>query len=134
MAVGGNHVVDNFHAGGIAAAINLETGLLGPASNLGADASLGWLDTHPNSGAAIRGRPVPDWVQLAPFVERAHQVFSERVLIGWDVAVTAQGPMLVEANGSPDLDIMQRCARRGFMEGRLGELLAYHLKAAVHIE
>lgn len=130
MAVGGNHVVDNFHAGGIAAAIDPQTGVLGPASNLGADARLGWLDAHPDSGAAIRGRPVPQWDQLAPFVERAHRVFSERVLIGWDVAMTPEGPVLVEANGSPDLDIMQRCARRGLMDGRLGELLAHHLEAA----
>ena len=37
MAIDGNHVVDNLHAGGIAAAVDLDAGTLGPASDLGAD-------------------------------------------------------------------------------------------------
>ena len=35
MAIGSNHTVDNFHAGGIASAVDMETGRLGPASNMG---------------------------------------------------------------------------------------------------
>lgn len=129
MAVGGNHVVDNFHAGGIAAAIDLETGLLGPASNLGVDARLGWLDAHPDSGAVIRGRRFPRWEEFAPFVQRAHRAFADRFVIGWDVAMTAEGLLVVEANGSPDLDIMQRIARRGLMPERFAVLLAHHLRS-----
>jgi hypothetical protein len=127
MAVGGNHVVDNLHAGGIAAGIDLDTGLLGPASNLGSDSRLGWIERHPDSGAAILGRTLPYWDQLRPFVERAHAAFADRVLIGWDIAITANGLVLVEANGAPDLDIMQRPFRRGLMKGRLGVLLAHHV-------
>ena len=127
MAVGNNHVVDNLHAGGLAAGIDLASGELGPASNLGADASLGWIELHPDSGAPIRGFRLPRWRQVRPFAERAHRAFADRVLIGWDIAITADGPVLVEANGAPDLDIMQRPFRRGLMKERLGELLAFHL-------
>jgi hypothetical protein len=127
MAVGENHVVDNLHAGGIAAGIDLLTGELGPASNLGADVRLGWIERHPDSGAAIRGFRLPCWEQLQPFAEHAHQGFSDRVLIGWDIALTADGPVLVEANGAPDLDIMQRPFRRGLMKERLAQLLAHHV-------
>src|SRR5919112_1978475 len=55
MAKGDNHRVDNFHAGGIASAVDLQSGELGPASNMGMDARAGWLDRHPDSGGQITG-------------------------------------------------------------------------------
>jgi len=127
MAIGGNHVVDNLHAGGIAAAVDVQTGVLGRASNLGADARLGWLDHHPVSGARITGTTLPMWDAVREFAVRAHRAFSDRILVGWDIAITPDGPVLVEGNGSPDLDIMQRFAGRGLLAGRLGVLLAFHL-------
>jgi hypothetical protein len=127
MAIGANHLVDNLHAGGIAAAVDLESGRLGHASNLGMDCSLGWLDRHPTSGARIQGVRMPYWEQFQAFTERAHRAFSDRILVGWDIAVTPEGLILVEGNGAPDLDIMQRAYRRGWMAGRLGELLGHHV-------
>ena len=127
MAVGENHVVDNFHAGGIAAAVDLETGILGPGSNIGADCRLGWVHSHPNSGAPITGLKLPWWPELRALAVQAHRAFSDRVLVGWDIAIAPQGPLIVEANGAPDLDIMQRVIRHGMMAARLGVLLAYHL-------
>ena len=127
MAIGANHVVDNLHAGGIAAAVDARTGTLGSASNLGADARLGWLNRHPVSGALIAGTQLPMWDDVREFAVRAHRAFSDRLLVGWDIAITPEGPVLVEGNGSPDLDIMQRFAGRGLLAGRLGVLLAFHL-------
>jgi hypothetical protein len=127
MAIGGNHVVDNLHAGGIAAAVDLATGALGPASNLGADRRLGWMDRHPVSGARITGFTLPLWNEVREFAQRVHRAFDDRVLVGWDIAITPDGPVLVEGNGSPDLDIMQRFVRHGLMAARLGALLAFHV-------
>jgi len=127
MAIGANHVVDNLHAGGIAAAVDVQTGILSRASNLGADASLGWLDRHPVTGARIAGTRLPMWDDVREFALRAHRGFSDRVLIGWDIAITPDGPVMVEGNGSPDLDIMQRFAGHGLLAGRLGVLLAFHV-------
>jgi len=127
MAVGENHVVDNLHAGGIAAAISLETGRLGLASNLGTNCSLGWLDRHPGSGARIEGMRLPYWNDFRSFTERAHGAFADRIMVGWDVAITPEGLILVEGNGGPDLDIMQRAYRRGWMTDRLGQLLGHHV-------
>lgn len=127
MAIGDNHVVDNLHAGGIAAAVDLETGRLGLASNLGMDCTMAWLDRHPDSGARIEGFRLPYWDEFHAFSERAHRAFSDRILVGWDIAITPEGLMLVEGNGGPDLDIMQRAYRRGWMTGRLGELLGHHV-------
>jgi hypothetical protein len=127
MAVGANHVVDNLHAGGIAAAVDLETGRLGLANNLGMDCSFGWLERHPTSGAEIAGFRLPFWDEFQSFTERAHRAFADRILIGWDVAITPDGLILIEGNSAPDLDIMQRAYRRGWMGDRLGKLLGHHV-------
>lgn len=127
MAVGSNHVVDNAHAGGIAAAVDLDTGRLGMAVDLGTDGARGWLECHPESGARIEGVELPCWPALRSLVEAAHATVPGAVLLGWDVAITPEGPVLIEANGGPGLEIMQRSHRRGFGRERLADLLAYHL-------
>jgi hypothetical protein len=127
MSIGANRTVDNLHAGGIASNVALADGALSSASNLGMDAKIGWLDRHPDTGVTIVGRKLPLWEETKALAVQAHRAFADRILIGWDVAVTDEGPVLVEGNSSPDLDITQRfgepvCATR------FGELLAWHLK------
>lgn len=129
MAIGDNDRVDNFHAGGVAAAVDLDSGELGSASDLGMNARLGWLDTHPGTGAQIRGRAVPRWKEACELAERAHRAFDDRIIIGWDIAPTEDGPIIVEGNGSPDLDIIQRTTRSGLAESRLSTLMGHHLAA-----
>lgn len=129
MAVGDNHKVDNFHAGGIAAAVDLPSGELGSASDLGMDARMGWVERHPDSGAQIRGRVVPGWREACALAERAHRAFPERAVIGWDIAPTEDGPVIVEGNAAPDFDIVQRMTRSGLAESRLGKLLLHHMNA-----
>ena len=40
---------------------------------------------------------------------------------------TEDGPCLVEGNGKPDVDILQRQYRQGLGETRFGRLLAHHV-------
>lgn len=131
MAVQANSVVDNFHVGGIAAAIDIETGELGPATDLGKDARLGWLDRHPVTGTGIAGRKLAWWGSLRSLALDAHRAFNDRLFVGWDIAMTPDQPVIVEANGSPDLDILQRTTRRGMAESRFAELLADCLRGPV---
>ncbi|MEJ2762324.1 MAG: sugar-transfer associated ATP-grasp domain-containing protein, partial [Gammaproteobacteria bacterium] len=111
MASSTDVVVDNFHAGGIAAAVELTTGRLGPATDMGLRADSRWWDTHPVSGAPITGHTIPMWEQVPELARRAHEIFGDQVAIGWDIAVCEEGPVLVEGNKSPDLDIIQRIGR-----------------------
>ena len=111
MAVGDNVTVDNLHAGGIAAAVALDSGRLSRATNLGTDARLGWLSAHPDTGARIEGRKLPLWDEVKRLAIVAHRAFSDRVVIGWDIAMLDDGPILIEGNGNPDMDILQRFMR-----------------------
>ena len=125
---GQNVTVDNLHAGGIGALVDVDSGAMSRSSNLGSNARLGWFSNHPDTGQPIEGRHVPCWAEAKALAVAAHREFSDRVVIGWDVAILADGPILVEGNGNPDLDIIQRFMRVGFRRHRFAELLAFHLQ------
>ena len=128
MAVGDNHTVDNIHAGGIAAAVDLATGSLSAATNIGMDASLGWLDRHPDSGAAITGRVLPMWNDVLALACRAHEALNDRMIVGWDIALLEDGACVIEGNSGPCVDLIQRPHAAPLGDGRFGELLAYHIR------
>lgn len=121
-------VVDNFHAGGIAAAIDIATGRLGAATDMGLTPGTAWFCAHATTGAEISGRRLPHWRQAMELAVAAHRRFDAFAVIGWDIAILADGPVIVEANGAPDLDIIQRTQRRPIGNARLGRLMAWHLR------
>ncbi|MFM8745589.1 MAG: sugar-transfer associated ATP-grasp domain-containing protein [Aestuariivirga sp.] len=126
MAIG-NSVVDNFHQGGLATAVNLATGEIGIASDIGVRPEVGWRDTHPVSGARFAGRILPHWPEVVALAIKAHEAFPQRVVVGWDVAMLEDGAMIIEGNGKPDLDIHQRAERRPLGGARIAELLAHNV-------
>lgn len=128
MSFGANRTVDNIHAGGLACAVSLVDGQLARASDLGMDARLGWVSEHPTTGARIEGTRLPCWDQVGPLAVSAHALFSDRLVIGWDIAITEDGPILIEGNRGPDMDLMQRFMEIGFCHHRFGELIAWHLR------
>lgn len=128
MAVGGNVTVDNVHAGGLAACVDLVQGRLSPATDMGVDARLGWIDRHPDTGARIAGRVLPFWGEVRELVRKAHFAFSDWAVVGWDVAIMADAPRLVEGNSGPDVDLVQRPLQKAFGDSRFGELLAFQLR------
>ena len=128
MAIGINNVVDNFHSGGIASPVDLATGELGPATDMGLRPNVGWRQTHPVSGAPILGRRLPFWREVVDLACQTHAAFAQRTVVGWDVAMLADGPCIIEGNGKPDLDIHQRVGRRPLGDQRIAELLVFNLE------
>jgi hypothetical protein len=135
MAQGVNTIVDNAHAGGIVATVEMTTGILGR----GIDGALGlggagWRERHPDTGARFAGRRLPDWERALALVKQAHTLaFADMVVLGWDVGLLESGPRLIEGNKRPDVDLMQM-ALGPLGNARLGELLAYNLKRALEIK
>lgn len=126
-------IVDNYHAGGIAANVDIKTGVL-EAGTRGAWGVVtdGWYERHPVSNTAILQRKLPRWEELVGFVQNAHnRLFSDQVVIGWDVALLENGPCMIEANRAPDLDIIQRAQKGPLGNERLGELLAFNLRRTI---
>ena len=92
----------------------------------------GWCERHPDTGAAIAGRALPYWQETLDLARRAHTLaFADHVVIGWDIAILAEGPRLVEGNKGPDLDLVQKSHREPLGNARLGQLLAFHLRRTI---
>lgn len=128
MSVNPASPVDNFHAGGIAAAVDVATGSLGAATDLGKGPEVKWHDRHPLTGAQIAGRQLPMWRETVDLAVRAHRIFPDYVLVGWDIAILEDGPCVIEGNRGPDVDILQRTSRGPIGDKRFGELLAFNLE------
>ncbi|TDQ80609.1 putative polysaccharide biosynthesis protein [Dongia mobilis] len=123
-------VVDNFHKGGIVSRVDVATGELGPASDAGTKQPCVWFDTHPTTGATITGRQLPFWQETKDLLCRGHAAFPDRVTIGWDVAITDEGPVIVEGNVQSGCDMIQRTHDVPAGIGRLAECYAHHVLAA----
>jgi len=128
----GGSVVDNFHAGGFVCKVDMETGELGPASDWGIKQPGRWLDTHPQTGAQITGRRLPLWAETVEVVRKGHLAFTDRIAVGWDVAITDEGPRIIEGNGQFGLDMVQRTHRIAVGNSRFCELYAWHISRAAN--
>ena len=110
-----------------AAAIDLADGTLSAMTGDKPECLSQWYDRHPVTGVAISGLTVPCWDAVAALAERAHRVTRDRVLVGWDIAITPSGPLLLEGNSYPDVHYPQRIFRRPYGEMRIGTLLRHHM-------
>ena len=94
----GRAPVDNFTQGGVASPVDLTTGVLGPAVRKPPELAGESLDSHPTTGARIAGAVLPQYSEVFALALRAHRAFAEFPSVGWDVAITRDGLMLMEGN------------------------------------
>ncbi len=115
----GESEVDNFSAGAggnLTGAVDVATGRLITARG---SRSRHWptitdVLTHPRSGATIVGMELPHWPALLELVQAAHASIPSLHTVGWDVAITDAGPVIVEANWRYDIDLLQVAYKKGF--------------------
>ena len=100
----GGHVVDNITAGGMAAPIDVDTGVIQYA---GFDKDSVCYDVHPMTGTPIVGYQLPYWKEAVAMCLEAAHVVTQLGYIGWDIAVSEDGPQLIEGNQFPGHDILQ---------------------------
>lgn len=100
-------IVDNLAAGGLASWIE-EDGRLRAAVAKTTDR----FTRHPDTGAKIEGFCVPYWNEVCALAEKTHRAAAYPGFIGWDIAVTDCGAVLVEANGMPCVELIQMPAGR----------------------
>ena len=100
----GDSVVDNLHAGGGAASIDVKTGIVyTPAIN----AKLEKYLIHPSTGEKFIGLTIPNWDAVIKNVKEAASTVPDLRYLGWDVAVLDEGVELIEANHDPAHDLIQ---------------------------
>ena len=115
----GKGIADNFHMGGSAVLIDMETGKL---TGNGFDKK---LNEHEYSATGVKydGYEVPYWEQIKQLCLDAALVNDQIHFIGWDVAITPDGPLLIEGNRGSGFDLPQVLTKRG-MKDMLDSLIA----------
>ena len=97
-------VVDNHHAGGMSTPIDMETGkILYPAVDL----NLNLYEEHPMTHVKFAGYQLPFWPEAKQMVKEAALLIPQIRYNGWDVAISEEGPLLIEGNHLPGYDLMQ---------------------------
>lgn len=106
---------DNFwQAGSMIAPVSVETGVVGPC-RIGTGLDARQIERHPVSGLAFEGTQVPFWDEVLRVTREAHALFPEFGVIGWDVAITPEGPALIECNANPFHSLYQTACGRGIL-------------------
>jgi hypothetical protein len=100
----GGNFVDNFNSGGMITRVNIETGKLMFDA---VDKTGKVYAEHPVTLTAVKGYQIPMWDECLALALHAVAVIPQIGLIGWDIAVTPAGPVLVEGNEFPGHDIYQ---------------------------
>lgn len=113
IRMGVNNDVDNFHSGGIAVNINLETGKLQGKGFRLAPSSENIFEMHPVTKIKFDGYQLPYWNMLIETVKKASLVIPSARTIGWDVAITKNGVSLIEGNHDWDKIIIEKALNRG---------------------
>lgn len=88
--------VDNGGAGGILAGIDVETGTI---TTHGYDELTTEYVRHPDSGVTFKGYVFPLWDKMKAMCCEMAEMIPGVKCIGWDVALTDQGWVVVEGNG-----------------------------------
>jgi Sugar-transfer associated ATP-grasp len=114
--------------GEFAAPIDLATGRLGFLTGDNMRTCCRRYETHPITNAKVKDRIVQQWPAIAAMVTACHAIFPHRLMIGWDIALTPDGPVVLEGNTKFDVMFLQRVQDRPAGETRLGQLLALHLR------
>lgn len=93
----GSAEIDNTSGGGIAAPIDLKSGICGPGVS---ESTIRKIARHPDSNRPIEGFIVPYWDRMKEAAVSAHQRLPFARSLGWDVAFGEDGPVILEVNGT----------------------------------
>ena len=92
-----NSMVDNMAAGNLAAPVDISTGRVnGPG--VYSDITKSDQPVHPITGVQIIGFQIPFWPEVCHMARDAALFDTRNRSVGWDIAITEDGPELIEGN------------------------------------
>ena len=97
--------VDNMCQGGVGVGIDVKKGVLKKhAYSLNNKRHL----THPTSGIPFDGFEIPFWEEIVELVTKIQTSFSYFKLLGHDIAISPDGPVIIEINAEPDFVALEQ--------------------------
>ena len=107
IRIGNGKVMDNVDCGGMAAPVDIETGVI---TGVGANKAGETYEIHPMTGTKIPGTQIPYWEDVKTMCLNAMHVVPQVRFVAWDVAITEDGPVFIEGNSFPSHAIPQFAA------------------------
>lgn len=95
--IGNGGVTDNFSSGSMYTFLDEEGVVLAPAI----DQDDNYFKMHPISNEKIVGFKVPLYKEACQMVKKAALIVPSIRYVGWDVALTNNGPVIIEGNSYP---------------------------------
>jgi hypothetical protein len=120
--------VDHLLYGAVACWIDPGTGALGPGKTR---TSFEPARTIPGTDRPMVGYRLPLWSQVKEAALDAAKAFPWARAIGWDIAISERGPIIIEGNEKWSTSLLQLPAPYGLMTGDLEALYRHRLKHPV---
>ncbi len=89
------------------------------------------IENHPDTGAPLKGRILPQWDQMKATALEAAATFPALWLQGWDIAIADRGPVIFEVEGDGGgAQMTQHAQGKGLLEPEFVAFLERWKKAA----
>lgn len=99
-----NSKVDNVSSGGIYTVLSEDGKIVNPCWS---DKTISTYDHHPTNNFGFIGFEVPFFNESIELCKKAALVEKHIRYVGWDIAITQNGPIIVEGNQLPGYDMPQ---------------------------
>ncbi|HNB25679.1 MAG TPA: sugar-transfer associated ATP-grasp domain-containing protein [Alphaproteobacteria bacterium] len=111
----GDNIADNYwRKGNLIADVDPETGIIRRAVS-GKGAELKLHETHPLTGAPLVGMQLPFWRELRAANEACARAYAPVRYQSLDIALTPEGPAIIEINSGGSFMLAQIASGRGFL-------------------
>lgn len=116
----GGNAADNFaKPGNVFASVEPGAGKVTHAIRKANRFDIARVETHPDTGGKLPGFRLPDWTAALGAALNASHLYARIGLQSWDVAITAEGPVVLEVNPGGNLDNAQILRGIGLWQGEL---------------
>jgi hypothetical protein len=103
----GGGVTDNASRGGLVVPIDLATGTLRAVGRRKPHYDTRFHMRHPDTGVLFAGFHLPFWSKVLDLVEAGARALAPLRSLGWDIAITPEGPVVIETNAAWNTDAFQ---------------------------
>ena len=76
---------------------------------------------HPGTDIFMVGQEIPFWKETVDFVKETAKRIPQVRFVGWDIAITSDGPVLIEGNEYPGVIIESLSMKHGIYK----EMMSY---------
>ena len=102
----GGQQIDNASSGGLYLKIDPETGILAEKAF---SFNRKTFDQHPDTGFIFKEAHIEVWEEVKQFTISVAKKFRDIKYMGWDIAYSIDGPVVIELNNAPGIGIIQDC-------------------------